>query len=379
MGTSSALELARAGVRVTVLEKALPGAEASSAAAGIVGAEVEAIGSVPLLELSRKSRRLYPTWVRQLVAATSLDVGFRERGALEVSFERKALQTQFRGRASQVLEGAAQKLDAHAVHELEGNLSEELVGGLYYPGDAHITPPLLFRATYMAAERAGVEFLSGASVRSLWLETEEGGCRCRGVVLDDGSRLEADETVAAAGSWTKFIEGLPLAPNDVVPARGQIVELDTKRALLDRVVFGAGVYLIPRDEGKVLVGSTLEFVGFKKGVTAGGVRSLLQGALRLLPALAEAELSGSWSNFRPYTSDELPLLGRVGISGLVVASGHYRTGILLAPVTAKVVAALVLGRRPPVDLAPFDPLRRPSASPSLFSISSEKKPARRRQ
>jgi glycine oxidase len=126
---------------------------------------------------------------------------------------------------------------------------------------------------------------------------------------------------------------------------------------LSRLAFGAGCYLVPRADGHVLIGSTLEFVGFTKGVTARGVRDLLTAATKLVPDLEQAELSKTWSNFRPYTEDHLPLLGPCGIGGLVIASGHYRTGILLAPATAKIVAALALGRRPPVDISAFFPLR----------------------
>ena len=149
----------------------------------------------------------------------------------------------------------------------------------------------------------------------------------------------------------------PAQPARVVPARGQIVELKTSVPLLSSVVFGPDCYLVPRADGRLLIGSTLEFVGFQRGVTAGAVAKLLSAALRLVPALADAELSDSWSSFRPYTADELPLLGPSSTPGLILMSGHYRNGILLAPVSAEIVAACVLGEKPPLDLTPFAPER----------------------
>jgi glycine oxidase len=176
-------------------------------------------------------------------------------------------------------------------------------------------------------------------------------------LLEDDAILEADVVVVAAGSWTPLIDGLPLGRTDVIPARGQVVELKCPRPPVERLIFGAGAYLVPRADGRVLVGSTLEFVGFTKAVTAKGVRDLLIAATRLIPGLEEAEVLRTWSNFRPYTKDHLPLLGKTSVEGLLLASGHYRTGILLAPATAKIITALALGKRPALDLSPFDPLR----------------------
>jgi glycine oxidase len=192
-------------------------------------------------------------------------------------------------------------------------------------------------------------FQSGAYVRRVLIEGE----RARGVALDDGRELFARFVVVAAGSWTTLVDGVGLPRGRVVPARGQIVELEAPRPLLSSVVFGPGAYLVPRDDGRVLVGSTLEFVGYRRDVTAGAVRDLLQGAIALVPALESASLGGTWSNFRPYTKDELPLLGATKVGGLLLATGHYRNGILLAPITAEIVTALVLGKKPPLDLGAF--------------------------
>ncbi len=190
---------------------------------------------------------------------------------------------------------------------------------------------------------------------------EEDG-RAVGVELDDGSVVKGSHVVLAAGSWTSLVSRSESPAPRVVPARGQIVELRTSVPPLSSVVFGPDCYLVPRADGRVLIGSTLEFVGFKREVTAGAVARLLAAAIRLVPALSDAELSGSWSSFRPYTADELPLLGPSATPGLVLMSGHYRNGILLAPISAKIVADCVTGKRPTLDLSPFSPDRSASAT-----------------
>lgn len=351
MGTSCALALARGGAHVTVLEKSIPGAEASSAAAGILGPQLECSSPGPLYDLSRASMKLYPSWVRELQRATGIDVGFRTGGSLCVDFDAKAAAAAHRRYAWQGR--SAVRLVRKRLQELEPSLASSVAGGVLFEGDGRVVPRLLYRASHIAASRAGVEFRSGAFVRRLLVEDDT----ARGVVLDDGSMFEADFVLVAAGSWTSLVDGLSLGSTRILPARGQIVELESPEPLIRRTILGPRCYLIPRDEGHTLIGSTLEFVGYRKEVTARGVRDLLTSAIELVPALADAALRSSWSNFRPYTADQLPLLGRGQIKGLVVASGHYRNGILLAPVTAASVARLVLGGKPPVDLRPFDPMR----------------------
>jgi len=354
MGTSAAWELARHGLRVTVLERSVPGAEASSAAAGILGAQAEAHAPGPLAELCLASRARYAKFARTLSEETQIDVGYRECGVLRVAFERRAAS---KLQAENSWQGQGRKkvepLGARELARLEPELSPKLAGGVRFAGDARVDPKALLRALHIAALRRGVTFQSGAFVRRVLVEGE----RAQGVVLADGNVLRAQHVVVAAGSWTSLIDGLGLPAGRVVPARGQIVELELPSPPLSHVVFGPGAYLVPRDDGRVLVGSTLEFVGYEREVTAGAVRDLLTHATALLPSLERAGLRGTWSNFRPYTRDELPLLGPTRIESLFLSTGHYRNGILLAPISAEIVRAAVLGQRPPVSLSAFRPER----------------------
>lgn len=354
MGCGTAWELARQGARVVVLERSVPGAEASSAAAGILGAQTEAHEDGPLFELSLRSRALYPAWASRLFEATGIDVELRPSGVLRVALDAKTARKTAREFAFQTRKGCrVELLNAAQLHTKVPLLAERACGAVAFPDDSRIDPPRLLRALRIAAERSGVEFRSGAWVRRVVLDTG----RARGVALDDGTVVRSRHVIVAAGSWSSLVEGVPLPAGGVIPARGQIVELMQPTPRLGPVLFGPDCYLVPRDDGRVLVGSTLEFVGYRREVTAGAVRTLLDAALTLVPSLASATWNGAWSSFRPYTKDALPLIGETGTRGLLLATGHYRNGILLAPVTAEIISALVLGQAPPLALPALSPLR----------------------
>jgi glycine oxidase len=351
MGCASALTLADAGAKVIVLERSVPGAEASSAAAGILGAQAEAHDPGAFTDLALESRARYAAWTERLRTATGIDVGYRPCGVLRVAVGGAGLGMLEAESAWQVRAGlAVEYLDGAAVLGLEPALAP-VAGAIRFPDDARVDPPLLLKALHIAATAAGAEFRSGAYVRGVC--TANG--RATGVELDDGSILAAGHVVVAAGSWSTLVEGLPLERTAVRPARGQIVELDARAPILRSVVFGPGCYVVPRDDGRVLVGSTLEFVGYRREVTARAVHDLVGAAIGMVPALADAALGRAWSNFRPYTDSGRPLLGATRIQNLWLATGHHRNGILLAPITAEIIGALVRGAVPPLDLRPFSP------------------------
>jgi len=354
MGCGVAWRLAQAGQRVRVVEKAIPGAEASSAAAGILGPQSECDAPGPMLELGLRSRGMYPAFVEELRALTGIDPQYRASGVLHPAWSESERALLARRAAWQREAGlAAELIDHREARELEPALAEGVLAALHLPEEAQVDPRPLSRAVSEAAARTGA-VLQPATVKSVYLENG----RARGVELADGSRIFAEAVVLAAGAWSGLVPHAGDWAQAVVPARGQLVQMQLQPGRLRRVVFTDRGYLVPRGDGRVLAGSTLEFVGFEKRTTAGGLRAVLDLAIAAVPELASAPVLESWAGFRPFTADGLPLLGPSPIDGLFFATGHHRNGILLAPITAGLVADAVLRRALDVDLAPFRPDRR---------------------
>jgi glycine oxidase len=361
IGCAAALALARRGLRAIVLERGTTRLEApgetgasSWAAAGILGAQIAAHEDGPFARLCIAARERYPAFVTAVHALTGLDVELRPAGVLRPAFTADDLAAVAAEVAWQEAAGLrVEHLDASQARAIEPALSPDVAGAVRFPDDPRIDPPALLAALRTAVDRAGGELRTGAEVRRVLVR----GGRAHGVELTSGDTLAADAIVVAAGSWSSLVEGASLPAESVTPARGQIVELRLPQQILRGVVEGAAAYLSPRDDGRILVGSTVEQAGYAKGVTAAAVRDLLAGAIHLVPALAGATVARVWSGFRPCTRDELPLLGLTGVEGLVVATGHFRNGVLLAPLTGDIVAALVLGEAPPHDVATFSPGR----------------------
>ena len=348
MGCAIALRLAQAGVGVTVLERSIPGAEASSAAGGILAPQKESAGPGPLLDLGLRSRALYPRFAEELRELSGIDVGYQPCGLLTTAFDEATLHKLEATSAWQRAAGLrADLLSADDARTLEPRLSPKLQGALHLPDDHQVDNQLLVRALSMAAERQGARFRTGY-VRGLHVR----GDRVEGVDLD-GETLHAAQVIIAAGSWSGLVNGAGIDPRVVRPVRGQMIELQARLPPFSRVLFSPRGYLVPRRDGRVIAGSTMEQVGFEKEVTAGGLAAILGMALELCPELAQVSVSRTWAGLRPFTEDFLPLIGPGPMPGLLLATGHFRNGILLAPITAKLIAELVLGRSSSVDLSPF--------------------------
>lgn len=353
MGCAVALRLRQAGASVLVLERALPGAEASSAAAGILAPQMEAEGPGPFLDLCLRSRALYPAFAEELRALTGVDVMYAPSGVLRAAFDDAGAQHLEATAAWQRAVGLrAELLDGTEARALEPTLSPAAVAGLHFPDDHQVDNRLLVRALVMAAARAGARFRTGA-VRGV---VSEGG-RAVGVDVDGALVRAGRAVVIAAGSWSGLVGGAALDPRAVRPARGQMVQLQARLPPFRHILVSEKGYLVPRADGRVLAGSTMELVGFDKQVTAGGLARILEMLLELCPALADVAVDSTWAGFRPWTEDRLPVLGPGPLEGLVLATGHFRNGILLTPITARLVAQVVLGERPSVDLAPFSHAR----------------------
>ncbi len=286
----------------------------------------------------------YEAFARELESATGMNVGYRGGGTLEVALDDQHAQV-LAARAA--AGGEDQLLVRVLLAGVVGRAVRARVDRDDAPAEAQVDAPLLARALDLAAHAAGARFRTGQVHRIV----HEGGRAA--AVEHDAGRLDAGAVVLAAGAWSALVEGSGLRRGAVRPVRGQIVLLDTRPRLLSRVVFSDKGYVVPRADGRVLCGSTMEEVGFEKAVTAGGLRSVLSLAIEIAPQLANAPILDTWSNFRPSSPDGWPVLGASGIPGLFYATGHTRNGIMLTPITADAVSAVILGKPPPVDLAPF--------------------------
>lgn len=340
MGCSTALVLAERGADVVVLERAIPGAEASSAAAGILGAQVELHGRAEDAPLFVRAREAWTGWARALRETTGVDVGHRVSGVLRVA--RSAVEAhEVEGEVAwqRRIGMRAVLLDGTGAREVEPELARDVVAAAHFPDDAQVDPPALLRALMVAlARHPRVTVKSGTTVDRLLVERG----RCVGANLGE-VEIQADATVLAAGSWSSLVPGVPSALPIVKPVRGQMVLLDERPPRLRTIVFGAGGYTVPRGDGRVLCGSTMEHAGFRKEVTASGVHDILDRALACVPSLGAAQVSGMWSNFRPHVAGQGALVGPSPLAGLFLATGHHRNGILLSKVTADAVAQSILG------------------------------------
>jgi glycine oxidase len=353
MGCAAALSLGERGARALVLERAVPGAEASSVAAGILGPSLEAESDGPALAVARRSLALHASLAEKLRDCTGVDVGFRKTGALmlaKTDAELAALEAKHAFLARRDLR--ADLLDAHGAREAEPALNPELLGALSLPDEAQLEPPRLLRALAIAAEQAGARFRVGATVRRVVVDDG----RVVGVDLGD-EVLPAARVIVAAGSWTSLLPGLDVGSDVIFPVRGQIAHCETRAPILRRIVFGAGGYVVPRPDGRALVGATAERVGFRREVTLGGLERMAAIARGIAPSLLDAPFVEARVSFRPATPDGLPLVGRTSVEGLFVTSGHYRNGILLAPLSGELIADLLDDRADDEALALFDPRR----------------------
>jgi glycine oxidase len=245
----------------------------------------------------------------------------------------------------------AEPLRAEDARELEPALSEEIEAAVLRPEEASIDNRLLTAAVLEAARRSGAEIFSGSGVKAIWRD----GKRCGGLILQN-EKVEAKWTIIAAGCFSGTIEGIA-AYASVRPAKGQMAALRAEELNLERVLWSEKIYLVPRNDGRILAGATVEYVGFDKRVTAGGLEKILSAAIELAPGLKNARIEETWAGLRPDSIDHLPILGPTDIEGLVMATGHFRSGILLTPITARLIREWITEQRVSTDCERFSPMR----------------------
>ena len=342
IGLSCAWRAAQRGARVAVLERGEPGCGATRVAAGMLAPVGElTFGEPELLELTLASARLYPELVAELEAASGEETGYERLGALHVALDRdEAAQLRRVHELQRSLELEAEWLPPRRCRELEPGLIPSFHGGVFAAGEAAIDPRALSRALVAALGEAGAEVRGGVEVVGGIFEGE----RLVGVRTAACEELRAETVVLATGAWSGATEWLPEhARPRVRPVKGQVLELRRRdgEQPAQHILASERVYLVPRPDGRLIVGATVEEMGFDTAVTAGGVHELVREAYRLLPDVAEMELLGAIAGLRPGTPDNLPLVGPGAIEGLVLATGHFRNGILLAPLAAELVADLL--------------------------------------
>jgi len=357
IGGSIALELAEGGMKVGLYDAREPGREASWASAGMISPAPESPAMIPYMPISLGSVALYPEFIRRVEEVTGKNVGYRKSGALDAILAGNVQEELSTIIALQHGVGLrAEALSAEQARELEPALTEEIEAAIFRPDEASLDNRVFTDAVLEAARIKGARIFAGNGAAAVWREGE----RAKGLILEQG-RVEAKWTIIAAGCFSARIEGAaPYAP--VFPAKGQMVALRCESVSLRHVLWVDHTYLVPRSDGRIIAGSTIERTGFDHDVTAGGIQKILGGALLLVPALEKARIEETWAGLRPDSPDHLPIIGPTDIDGLLVATGHFRSGILLAPITARLIGEWVMKQRVSLDWERFSPMRFMEAS-----------------
>ncbi|MCZ8511998.1 glycine oxidase ThiO [Paenibacillus filicis] len=360
IGCSIAYELGKAGFHCTILDKGALLQEASTAAAGMLGAQVETHHPGSFYELCRASQALYPEWVEELEQASCLSVQYIREGVLRAALTQED-EKELRSRLPWIRQ--AEWLETEAMLQLEPELSPFIRGGLHLPADHQVHPVWLARALRASIVRQGCRILEWTPAFSL-VSAPNG--RVTGVRTSEGT-LESDLVILSAGAWSPALTaplGLQLP---MFPVKGQCISVKTEAPLIRSTVFTKGCYVVPKLDGSYIIGATQVEAGFDKRATTGVIADLHDRASALLPRIADSEFLGTWAGLRPGTQDGLPFLGAwEEAPGLIFATGHYRNGILLAPVTGRIIRQVVLAEKPELDLSLFEPSRaRIEAAPAF--------------
>ena len=353
VGASIAFELAAEKLQVVLFDRQSPGQEASWAAAGMLSPAPDGLPAIPLVPLAKESLRLYPDFAARVERASQESSGFEQLGALHLfpgknaEAARDEIVAQYRRLGLSI-----EPLSIKEARKKESSIGGAIGAAAWNPGEARIDPRLFTQAVIAAAEKSGAQIRPDAPVTKILIEENI----CTGIVAG-GEEIRANQVVLAAGAFSAQILAAQAYYAPTRPVRGQMLALRHRRLQLRHVLRSDRGYLVPREDGRIIAGSTLEDAGFEKRVTPEGKRAILSAAAEMVPELERAEIVEAWSGLRPGTPDELPILGPTDVKGLFIATGHYRNGILLAPVTAKLLRAWILVGKVSFDAAIFSPLR----------------------
>ena len=359
IGCAIAYHLRKAGVPVTVLDQGEIGAEASSAAAGLLAPLGSITGPGPFADLLLASFAMFPTLVPQLEEASGVGMEYERTGSLRVVCNEKHVPNlRKRMQAWQPLGLQMDWLAGDAVHEREPLLTREVCAGIFAPEESQVRAARIAPAFAQAAARLGAILTSHCRVTGITHTRNN----ITGVTTERGETIACDHLVVATGAWSaQWSEWLQI-PLPVSPQRGQILALRQPEQPLRHIVFGEAIYLAPKQDGTIVVGATKEEAGFEKRLTAGGVAWLLNSAMHLVPALEECAIDRMWAGLRPRTPDNLPILGRApGWENVTLATGHGSVGIMLSAITGRTIAELVTTGTVPELIRPFKVDRLPES------------------
>lgn len=335
IGLAIAVELKLRGATVTVLSRDFQTA-ASQAAAGMLAPQAEEIPAGPMRDLCLRSRSLYPDWSRKLEGLTGLTTGYWPCGILAPVYENQSCPGSNE-------DGVAYWLERDAINLYQPGLSSEVIGGWWYPEDSQVDNRALVRALWTAADSLGVDLRDGITVQAIQQQQRQ----VIGIQTSAGV-IRAEHYILAAGAWSNELLPIPVSPKKGQMLSVRVPEGNYGVLNLQRVLFAPDIYIVPRRDGRILIGATSEEVGFTPYNTPAGIQVLLERATRLYPQLQQYPVQEFWWGFRPATPDELPILGSSPCQNLTLATGHYRNGILLAPVTAQLIADFVLEQLDPL-------------------------------
>jgi glycine oxidase len=360
IGASIAFELAEQKLTSIVLDSQQPGREASWAAAGMLSPAPHVREDAPLTPLGNESLRLFPEFVERIEEASGLTTDFARNGSLEIFFGEYGESERDRViNENRRLEIPCEPISLGSARELEPLLGPSARAAMWLPEEASVDPRLLTEALLVALRRRGIEIRSNFPVTDLLIEDNY----CRGVVAGS-EKIAATHVIVAAGAFCGNIAQRNAEGSEILaryacthPVRGQMLALQPAGFKLRKILRSKRGYMVPRRDSKIVAGSTLEHVGFEKQVTPEGVSQILECATELAPELAGAEVVETWAGLRPGSPDGLPILGPTDIEGLLIATGHYRNGILLAPVTAKLIREWITQGKTTFDADRFSPIR----------------------
>lgn len=358
IGCSIAWRLGQAGMRVVVIERGRVGGEASHAAGGMLAPLAEAERADDFFNLTVAGLAMYADFARELKESSGVEVEYRAEGTLYLALtEEDEEEIDRRCRWQHEAGLNVERLDASRALELEPLINPAVRFALKYPGDHQIDNRRLMTALHTAALNAGVEFWPYTEARELLVESVSGQKRITGVATARGE-VRARAVVVAAGSWSSLLRCDEPPRFEIEPVRGQMVAIEMHAPAVRHVIYSCRGYLVPRLSGFLIAGSTTEHAGYDKRVTAGGVASIIERAIEITPSLANQTVTETWAGLRPHAPDDLPILGAdPRVAGLIYATGHYRNGILLAPITARAISELIIKGESLINLAPFNVAR----------------------